>query len=144
MQLNIQELQTISHYNIPIKIFVFNNHVLGNTKAYQIQNLDGRTIACGPEGYSAPNFVRVSAAYGIHSYSVQQYRDVFGLLDDDKPMLVDVVHPDFCDYRPRMTLWDAGIEEMYPVLPKDEFLSNMTVPPLLGWEERTKKYKDMP
>lgn len=64
-------------------------------------------------------------------------------LASDKAVVVDVVHENFCDYQPRMTLWNAGVEEMYPTLPDDEFLANMTVAPLLGWQERKLQYKEI-
>lgn len=138
MQLNIQELQTIRHYNVPLKIFVINNHVLGNTKSYQRVNKKAE-LACGPDGYSAPDFIRVANAYGIPGMSIGDW-DHFHYVEDalafDGPVLVDVVHHDFCDYAPRLSRWDAGIEEMHPPLPEEEFIQNMIVEPLQGWKAR--------
>lgn len=138
MQLNIQELQTIQHYKVPLKIFVINNHILGNTKSYQRVNKKAE-LACGPDGYSAPDFVRVANAYGIPAYSIGDW-DHFHYVEESLAMkcatLVDVVHHDFCDYAPRLSRWDAGIEEMHPPLPEEEFLKNMIVQPLEGWEKR--------
>ncbi len=51
-------------------------------------------------------------------------------------MICDVIHDDFCTYEPRMSRWDAAIEEMYPALPEAEFLENIKIPPLAGWETR--------
>lgn len=138
MQLNIQELQTIQHYKVPLKIFVINNHILGNTKSYQRVNKKTE-LACGPDGYSAPDFIRVANAYGIPGMSIgdwDHFHYVADALASDGPMLVDVVHHDFCDYAPRLSRWDAGIEEMHPPLPEVEFLQNMIVKPLDGWRER--------
>ena len=138
MQLNIQELQTIRHYNIPLKIFVINNHILGNTKSYQRVNKKAE-LACGPDGYSAPDFIRIANAYGIPGMSIgdwEHFHYVADALAFDGPVVVDVVHHDFCDYAPRLSRWDAGIEEMYPPLPEEEFLDNMLIKPLEGWEKR--------
>lgn len=149
MQLNIQELQTIAHYGANVKVFVLNNHILGNTKSYQLQNLGGRCIACGPDGYSAPDFVEVAEAYGIRARTIDGYWNwknqsyQANTLDEILPevlemaesVVVDVVHHEFCDYRPRMVRWDTPIEEMYPFLPRDEFRANMLVEPVKGWED---------
>lgn len=142
MQLNIQELQTIRHYNLPIKIIVLNNGILGNTKAYQIQN-DRARLACGPDGYSAPNFTAIAQVYGLRAdqcYVMDELEDLISEMKQNGPYLLELHHPDFCDYRPRMTLWGAGVEEMYPPINLGE---EMMVPPLVGWEERAKTYKEM-
>lgn len=138
MQLNIQELQTIVHYQIPLKIFVINNRILGNTKSYQRVNKKPE-IACGPDGYSAPNFVAIAHAYGIEAMSLgewERFDYVVGrALASDKACLVDVVHDDFCQYEPRMSRWDTPIEEMAPFLSRAEFKNNMLIEPYAGWEK---------
>lgn len=116
MQLNIQELQTIKHYGCKIKVYIINNGILGNTKSYQ--RVNGKAeLACGPDGYSAPDFEAIAKAYGVD--------EIFDIVDYDR-----------CDYEPRMSRWDAPIEEMHPPLSEEEFLSNMQTPPLAGWEKR--------
>lgn len=140
-ELNIQELQTIKNYNVNIKIFVLNNLTLGNTRAWQIQN-DRRQLACGPDGYSSPDFADVATAYGIDAYNFEDGDNLAGLVRWRGPILIDVRNNYFCDYQPRMTLWNAGIEEMFPLLSEEEFISNMTVPPLAGWQDRRKQYKE--
>lgn len=139
MQLNIQELQTIKHYGIPLKVFIINNGILGNTKSYQ--RVNGKAeLACGPDGYSAPNFSAVASAYGIQNYSLGEWDRFDYVVDNalasDSAVIVDVIHDDFCQYEPRMSRWDAAIEEMYPYLPENEFLANMTTQPLEGWKKR--------
>ena len=139
MQLNIQELQTIKHYGCKVKVFIINNGILGNTKSYQ--RVNGKAeLACGPDGYSAPDFRAVTLAYGLFSARIVSWLEADGIIDTvlgmDEAVICDVVHDDFCQYEPRMSRWDAPIEEMYPHLPKKEFLENMEVQPLTGWENR--------
>ena len=139
MQLNIQELQTIRHYNVPLKVFVINNGILGNTKSYQRVNKKAE-LACGPDGYSAPDFCAVANAYGIEAAQIPSWSYfetvVTHALNAEGPFVVDVLHHDFCAYEPRLSRWDAGIEEMYPPLAEEEFLNNMIVQPLEGWRTR--------
>lgn len=139
LQLNIQELQTIRHYAIPLKVFIINNGILGNTKSYQ--RVNGKAeLACGPDGYSAPDFMEIARAYGLPAWRLQgrdNWRHAVDLLlTIDGPAIVDVIHDDYCTYEPRMSRWDSAVNEMYPSLPEEEFLENCINPPLEGWEKR--------
>lgn len=137
MQLNIQELQTIQHYQIPVKVFVINNRVLGNTKAYQ--RVNGKPeIACGPDGYSSPSFVAVAKAYGLHAEILTSYDEFYRVINQTlaskEAVVVDVLDEDRCEYQPRVSRWDTPIEDMQPFLPRDEFRAQMIVEPIKGWE----------
>lgn len=139
MQLNIQELQTIKHYQIPLKVFIINNRILGNTKSYQ--RVNGKAeIACGPDGYSAPNFSAIANAYGLFAAHIDLHVGWPGVIDlvlqHKEAVICDVIHDDYCTYEPRMSRWDQPIEEMHPSLPRKEFLANMITPPWEGWEKR--------
>jgi acetolactate synthase-1/2/3 large subunit len=149
MNMNIQELQTIKRLGADIKIFVLNNLCYGNTAAYQDTNYAGRRIACAAPDYVPPDFIAVAKAYGIPAITIDRYwdqrkssfqRDTFEdgiikVLETRGPIVVDVRHDGFCNYEPRMTRWDCGIEEMQPYLDRAEFRENMIgVEPLEGWE----------
>lgn len=137
MQLNIQELQTIYQYSVPVKIFVIDNEVLGNTKAWQRVN-NRAEIACGPDGYSAPSFEAIAKAYGIESMylnSWERFDYVVGnALASENAVLVDVHDPDRCQYEPRISRWNLPIEDAEPFLPRDEFRRQMIIEPLDGWD----------
>lgn len=139
MQLNIQELQTIKAYGIPIKVFIFNNERLGNTLSYQRVN-GKRELACGPDGYTVPDFKVVVRAYGLNAWQLQDgdnWPNALKLLMAiSRGFVVDVLDPDRCTYEPRMSRWDSEIREMHPPLPEAEFLSNCINPPMAGWEKR--------
>ena len=138
MQLNIQELQTIWHYQIPIKVFVIDNGVLGNTKAWQRVNKRAE-IACGPDGYSAPAFRAIANAYGITSAFLDSWKRfdyvISQALAHEGPYVLDVWDEDRCQYEPRVSRWDTPIEDMQPFLPRDEFRANMFIEPMEGWKE---------
>lgn len=140
MSMNIQELQTIVHYGAVVKVFILNNHILGNTKGYQRVNKKPE-IACGPDGYSCPNFVALARAYGIQALSISEWERfdyvVSTALASAESVVVDVVHHDFCTYEPRISRFDLPIEDMYPYLPREEFRANMSIEPLAGWEKNT-------
>lgn len=147
-QLNLQECQTIAHYKVPLKIFIFNNKILANTLLYQVQN-GKKVLACNLEsGYSCPDFGKVAAAYDIFYMRFDLHCGGYSLIDHALEMteavIFDAIHENFCDFAPRMTLWNAGIEEQFPPVPEQELKDNMLVPPLEGWENRRKQHKEIP
>jgi acetolactate synthase-1/2/3 large subunit len=63
-QCNIQELQTLAHHGLPVRMVVIDNHALGMVRQFQESYFDERYQST-VWGYSAPDFVRVAEAYGI-------------------------------------------------------------------------------
>lgn len=68
-QLNIQELQSIVHHQLPLKIIVANNHCHGMTRQFQDTYFGARYVGTA-WGYSAPSFRKVAEAYGIAAIEV--------------------------------------------------------------------------
>jgi len=81
IQMNIQELQTIVHNKLPVKIFVHNNNgyfAIEQTHA----NFFGRLTGCTPKsGISFPDFSKLAYAYGIPYRRVETHQE----LDDVLP-----------------------------------------------------------
>ena len=69
MQVNIQELQTIAHHKLPIKMAVLNNKSLGMVRQFQ-QSYFHERYPSTYWGYSAPDFADVANAYQIESQTV--------------------------------------------------------------------------
>ena len=76
-QLNIQELQTIINYKIPIKIFILNNSGYLAIKIMQ-QNLfkSNYVASTSDTGVRPPDFIKISEAYGIRAFSMKTNNDV--------------------------------------------------------------------
>jgi acetolactate synthase I/II/III large subunit len=138
MNMNIQELQTIKNYNIKIKTIILNNHIYGITKAFQETNFGGKSEACGPEGYSPPDFIKISKAYGIKTMEIKNNSEFNEKIDDilnsDEALVVDVDCHEYHRYEPRIFGWKTPIEDMYPYIDRDEFKANMFIDPIEGWE----------
>lgn len=75
MQLNIQELQTIAHHRLPVKMVVMNNKSLGMVRQFQQSYFHSRYPSTW-EGYSAPDFCEVARAYRIESRSVSDAHSI--------------------------------------------------------------------
>ncbi|GAB3579729.1 thiamine pyrophosphate-binding protein [Hymenobacter daeguensis] len=68
-QMNIQEIQTIAHHKLPVKMVVVNNNCLGMIRQFQDSYFEGRYQSTF-WGYSAPDFIKIAEAYGIPALSV--------------------------------------------------------------------------
>jgi acetolactate synthase-1/2/3 large subunit len=89
-QMNIQELQTIVHYKLPIKIIIQNNFGYGIIKQFQDAYFEGRHFATGA-GYSVPDFGKIVEAYGIPYSSVQTIKEIEEIDFIDGPMVIDML-----------------------------------------------------
>jgi acetolactate synthase-1/2/3 large subunit len=74
-QLNLQELQTVWQYRLPIKIIILNNKAYGMVRQFQQSYFEERyqsTIW----GYSAPDFARIAEAFNIPALNIQTNDEV--------------------------------------------------------------------
>jgi acetolactate synthase I/II/III large subunit len=138
IQLNIQELQTIVHHQLPVKIFVLNNG--GYLSIRQTQtNFFGNLVGESPaSGVSFPNMVKLACAYGIPAASIASVAD-FGkitqILDAPGPALCEVHLDPAQEFEPRLksrqlpdgTLVSPNLEDMYPFLDPAELASNLLI-----------------
>jgi acetolactate synthase I/II/III large subunit len=137
LQMNVQELQTVVGYNLPIKLFVLNNRGYLSIRQTQTGFFEGRRIGEGPDsGVSLPDMPRIGAAYGIPSFTIEKISD-FGIIERELqkpgPALFDVhLDPDQ-GFEPRLrsrilsdgTILTPNLEDMYPFLSPEELASNM-------------------
>lgn len=142
IQMNIQELQTIVHHELPIKIFVFDNAGYVSIRQTQDNIFAGRRVGEGPHsGVSFPDLVRLAEAYGIAATRVTRHDEldeaIGAALVSAGPALVDVVmDPDqafvpkvIAERLPDGRIVSKPLEDMYPFLTREEFADNMIVPP---------------
>ena len=77
MSMNIQELETIVHNNLPIKIFVMNNGEYGIIKQTQDIWLNSRYVASDPNsGLGFPDINRIARAYGIITINIDNHDEL--------------------------------------------------------------------
>lgn len=97
-QMNIQELETVKRENLPIKIFVLNNRVLGKISETQHFNHGDRFAATAVSGgYTVPNFQKISEAYGIKAATLSSYEELDNYkewFEDNEPCLFDISLPE--------------------------------------------------
>lgn len=142
VQLNVQELQTIKHHNLPVKIFVSNNNGYISIRQTQDGFLDGRHVGSEASGgMSLPDFRKVAEAYGIATCLIDSPRalreGVQHVLDRPGPVLCEVVVSSDQELNPRQgfdrkpdgTFVPRPLEDMAPFMDRTEFMRNMIVRP---------------
>jgi acetolactate synthase-1/2/3 large subunit len=139
LQMNVQELQTLVGYNLPVKLFVLNNGGYLSIRQTQTGFFQGRKIGESPEsGITFPNMAKVAAAYGIPSFKIETRADmgvISSELDRVGPALFDVILDPRQEFEPRLrsrilpdgTIATPNLEDMYPFLDPEELAANMLV-----------------
>lgn len=105
IQMNIQELQTIYHYKIPVKIIILNNLGYGIIKQFQDAYFESRYVATG-DGYSQPDFGDISKAYQIKYSRVTSLSEIDKHLSNKiaEPEIIDVILPEHALITPKLEM----------------------------------------
>ncbi len=92
IQMNIQELATAVHYNLPVKNLILNNGFLGMVRQWQDLFYNRRY---SQTEISGPDFVKVAEAYGAEGIRVEKAADLVPALEQAQkssaPVFLDVL-----------------------------------------------------
>jgi len=140
LQMNIQELATIRHNKLPIKVVIFNNNGYLLIRHTQKNFMEGRLLGEGPEtGVWCPDALEIARAYGIKGVRINKVSEVEDkikeMMEHDGPVICDVMTPEWQLIIPRISsermpdgsLVSKPYEDMYPFLPRKEFDREMIV-----------------
>lgn len=140
LQQNIQELQTILHYKLPVKLFIWNNDGYLSIRASQKNYFEERYIGEGPRsGVSIPDTLKICAAYGMAAARVQEAGDldlaIQKALDYPGPYLLEIITPPEQPIIPTVSsrvnadgsMSSRPLEDMAPFLDRDEYRSNILI-----------------
>jgi len=119
MQLNIQELQTIVRNKLPIKMIVMNNRNLGMIRQFQDSYFESRYQSTY-WGYTAPDFEKIAAAYGISAKTISRPDEVDAAVNwmwntnnEKNPVLIQVMVDPHTNTYPKIA-FGKPITEMEP------------------------------
>jgi len=140
MMLNFQELQTIAHHKLPIKIIIFNNDGYLMIKNTQKALFSGRYSGSDRKsGVTCPDFSKVAYAFDIPSFQIRTWKEAEMTLPKvqaiDGPVICEVfTHPEQ-PFVPKLSLVqqkDGSIispplEDLSPLLPRAEMRRNMLI-----------------
>jgi len=140
-QFNIQELETVSRLKLPITFFVLNNGGYASIRASQTTFFGAPRIGCSPEtGQTLPDITKVAQAYGLQTEIIRDQTDLRAdlrrVLSRGGPLVCDTfVVPDEARgprlssvQQPDGSFVSKPLEDLYPFLSREEFLSNMLIP----------------
>ena len=128
---NLQELQTIKHYKLPIKIFVLENKGYLTMQLMQKNHFKKLTGSDPNSGISIPDLRKIAKGFDLDYFKLNtknidnQIEKVFS---NKKPMLIEVNMPKFQPLIPRMqtqlrkdgSFIDPDFDNLFPYLPVDE------------------------
>jgi acetolactate synthase-1/2/3 large subunit len=143
LQMNIQELQTLKHHHLPVKLIVWNNDGYLSIRATQRKFFDGRFIGTDPaSGVSFPDLMSVAQAYGLKYVRISRSADLVPIfrqiLTLDEPVICEImcvrdqeIVPSVSSKKlPNGAMVSLPLEDMYPFLSREEFKREMIVQPL--------------
>ena len=146
-QLNIQELEVVKRLDLPIKFFILNNFGYASIRASQSRYFGRLTGADPTSGFTLPDIRKVAEAYGLRTCTIADQSDlknqVKAVLDQPGPILCEVLVAPEEPRAPSLSsrvlkngkMFSKPLEDLWPFLDRDEFLSNMIIPPLEEPEE---------
>jgi len=143
IQMNIQELQTLVNYKLPVKLFMLNNDGYLSIKQTQTAFFGGHFVGSNPKsGVVLPDMQKIAAAYGIPSYRVANHAELACVL----PQILKAEGPVFCEIMcdplevvgPKSAskkladgrMVSSPLEDLAPFLDRNEFMTNMIIEPV--------------
>lgn len=143
LMMNLQELQTIQHLQLPIKIFLLNNNgylTIKHTHHALFQS-NGSASATSPNtGVSFPDFSKIAPAFGIDFSRIHAIKGldywIQSVLSTNGSVLAEVAMPEFQELVPKSSLklradgslYSPPLEDLYPFLSPDQLAQEMIIP----------------
>lgn len=140
LQQNLQELQTLLSYHLPVKLFVLNNDGYLSIRASQKNYFKERYIGEGPRsGVTCPDTLKICEAYGIPCARVSSLAELDAAitvaLETDGPYVLDVITPPEQPIIPTVSsrvnpdgsMSSRPLEDMAPFLDREEYKSNLLI-----------------
>lgn len=136
IMMNLQELQTISHYGLNVKIFMINNNGYLSIVQTQSRFFSPPLVGVGPEsGVSFPDFSKLADAFGIRYMSLKndsELETVSKALNADGPVFCEVFVDEKQFFVPKLTskvlptgeIVSSEYDDLYPFLDREEYKAN--------------------
>lgn len=117
LMMNLQELQTLVHHQLPIKIFVFNNDGYGMIKGTQKQHFGGRYVGTDPKsGVSCTGVSSLAHAFGLPFYwfgsKDLMSESVERIMQETGPVICEIVMDPEQEFLPKLKSYQNEKGEM--------------------------------
>lgn len=143
LMMNLQELQTMQHHGLSIKIFMLNNSGYLTIKHthHALYGSGGNATATAPStGVSFPSFANVAPAFGIDYRKIESPDNLENWIKDTLAApgaaFAEVVMPEYQELIPKSaikaradgSLYSPPLEDLYPFLTREELTREMLIP----------------
>jgi acetolactate synthase-1/2/3 large subunit len=133
VQMNLQELQTMLNYKLPIKLFIYNNGGYLSIKTTQRAFFGGFFVGSeAGSGVVLPSFEKLAAAYGLKYFRLRNNQELDAKLQkifaEEGPVVIEVMLDPFEVLGPKAaskrlpdgTMASEPLDNMAPFLPEEE------------------------
>ncbi len=141
IQMNLQELQTIIHHKLPIKLFLINNDGYQSIRITQRSFFEQPFIGIGSDSgdISFPNMEKIAYAYGFkynQCSDINKLKDTINnTLNTSEPIICEVFVDTAQSFEPKSAskklpngkMISAPLEDMKPFLDRKELEENMYI-----------------
>lgn len=120
IMMNLQELQTVVGYNLPVKILLVNNDGYLSIKITQESFFGGKEFASGKDtGVTLPNYEKIANAFGIKYLSIKNNEEIENGLEQfmqhNGSCILEVFTHPMERHEPKVT--HKGIDELGYIIP---------------------------
>jgi acetolactate synthase I/II/III large subunit len=142
IMMNIQELQTIKHHKVNVKIIIINNNIYSIIRRRQKELFRKRTIGTGIEdGISVPNFKKIASTFSFDYIKCRSSKTLSESLDkllsSNNPTILEIYgrhDQEYIEISHTKSLTGKFVrrplEDQWPFLDRDVFLKEMIIDPI--------------
>ena len=140
IMMNLQELQTVIHHRLPIKIFIYTNDGYLTIKHTQLAIFGDRFAGSGRDsGVSCPDFIRLGRSLGFKAFKISKEKEidstVMKVLKTKGPTICEVVMHPLQPIIPKLSfsvrsdgsMVSPPIEDLYPFLSRCQLKEEMII-----------------
>jgi len=141
IMMNLQELQTIDHYKLPIKIFIFNNDGYLMIKHTQKNLFGGKYTSVNKDtDVTCPDFKKVASAFNMKYFYIRTWnnfkKNMPKILKTKSPMIINVMMDPEQFFHPKLgtgknsdnVIVSPPLEDLSPLLSREELNKSMIIP----------------
>ena len=140
IMMNLQEMQTIAGYGLPVKVFLLNNN--GYVSIFQTHRnfFNGVEVGGGPKSnVTFPDFSKIAAAFGFAYARVTSHdelaRGISDTLAADGPAFCELMIDENVAFAPKLgakqhpdgRITSPPLEDLSPFLPREVLRANMLI-----------------